>query len=476
MSYRENILHGNSSDIFHQHNLNKEEVKPVRQKRLCNNSFDFLSSPTVDTFPTSKPSRINNSFQSSVFSTQPEQTKISRRYLGKNTLVLGKEDNSDYKVKREKYSSYDPNKYYKNSSAYERKIQQLYGNNSKYTEGNNIKSSIGMLDLEIKQADNANPSGSVKDKTYYMLYHTNGATKKNWLNVNSNKKKAFMNSIDGQFTEGKEAIYNHVESLKSNIFFSPEQEKKNKKYFASKSNAPSEYNYDSSKDYQKKNLRLNQDELIYAKVDWKDPKSYLHFRNRSDIDETAHNRKLNDLFGSKEVKSPKQLFETDYQLRETLESHYHKQNPKELESKVKKQMERISTIPNTNNHHLYDPIKVNKSERLSQNYEVKNFANVKDVNIEQIEKVFRSKGMHIFGTKADNSYYDGKKIGKLTFSIREKTDDKQFKYKFNDAKETIKKETGLDIANASVKSNQKKSMYNIFNLLLLILIELLLFQ
>lgn len=459
MSYRRNRLHGNSSDIFHQHNLNKAEIKPTLQKRLCNNSFDFMSCQATDTFQ-NKPCRINNSFQSTVFSTQPEQTKPSRKYLAKNTLVLGKEDSSAYKVKRTKTSSYDPNKHFQNPFAYERKIQQLYGNSQKYTEGSNIKSSFGVIDSEIKKANNANPSGPGKDKEYNMLHHTNGASKKNWANLNSNKKKLSKNSIDGQFTEGKDSVYNHVESLKSNIFFSPEQEKRNKEFYASRSIEAPEHCYEIGKQYYKKNLRLNEDELIYAKADWKDPKSYLHFRNKSDAEETAHNRKLNDLFCSKDILLTKPSIETDCQLREVLESNYHKQHPKELESKIKKKMERISTIPDNNNQniHLYNPIKVNKTERLSQNYEVKNFDNVKDVNVELLEKVFRSKGMHIYGTKADNSYYDGKKIGKLTFSIRNNSDDMQFKCKFNEARETIKKETGLDIASASVGSNQKKAM------------------
>lgn len=434
MSYSKNIQQGKSSNIFINDTASVQNTQG--KIRETNKSTNFIAWNVPDS-ESKKPTRMSQNQQSSIFTEGPIQTKPGRKYQSKDTLVLGNEDTSSFNVKREQKKEYDPNKYYKESTAYERRLRQFYGDDEKY-QTKAIKSSIGVLDTELNAQDNKKfTEGNARERNFHMLYNSNGTSK----HMQTTKPKAVMSkcSTEAHYTAGKDGKYNHVESLKSNIFFDEDCEKRNKEIFAVKASEPKE-----ERETPTKNNKKKAENVFYAKMDWKDPMTSLMYRNKDNINDTAHDRKLNDLFGSKDSNSkPLRKEEQDALRRSELERNYQSEHPQEKESKIKKQMESVSNIQD--NKELYDPIKLKKAERLCQNYEVTNFTHYNDVNIKKIEQMFKSKGMHIFGTKTDESYHDGKAIGKITFSIRGNNDDNAYESKMNQAKEEIKKETGLDI-------------------------------
>ena len=96
-------------------------------------------------------------------------------------------------------------------------------------------------------------------------------------------------------------------------------------------------------------------------------------------------------------------------------------------------------------------------DRQSKNYEIKNFTNIDQVNIKDIEKLMRNKGMHIYGVKTQDYYMDSNQKGRVLFSIRENSDETTFNNKLNEIKEQFKKEQGLEIEEVSnVRKNISK--------------------
>lgn len=441
MSYAVNVQQGKSSDIFNTNPDTSSVAITPSKIRDSNKSTNFISWNVADS-EVKKPVRANPTQKSSIFTDGPIESKSVRTYQNKDTLVLGTEDTSSFNVKKDKTKTYDPEKYLKSSTAYERSLKQFYGDDEKY-KTNNLKSSIGALTTELNPKENQRfTEGNAKERKTYMLYGEKGTNNNN----STTKPEPIMskNSANAQITAEKDGINNQVDSLKSNIFFNKDFEKRNKEIFATKPEEPQESIVE--KVTPTKTNRKKAENVYYAKLDWKDPKTSLMYRNKDNMNDTAHDRKLNDLFGRKDS-HPKQMQEPDMQLRNEIEKNYHSEHPKEKECKIKKQMENVSTIIDTKQ--IYDPIKVKYAERLCQNYEVGNFTHYNDVNVDKVAQVLKSKGMHIFNTKTDESYHDGKTIGKISFSIRGINDDNNYQAKLDQAKEEIKIETGLDILPAN---------------------------
>lgn len=465
MAYEANIRQSYSSDIFHLHNLNKPEIKPTHHKRFTTHSFDCISSQPIDTILT-KSYRINELFKSTVFSQEPLKHERGRKYLAKNTLILGTEDDTSYNIKREPKTNYNPDLHYPQLSAYERRIKQLHSTMKPNQESNSYRSglkqynsSVGAFDDEIRLTDNSQqlPKGTSRERKFYMVYHTNG-DKMNWADFRKQiKQSRLINNpmINYNKDKGKEYPSNRVELLKSNIFFSPERETLNKNFIYSKAKDEQEYNsYSERTDHRKMNFRLRDNDFIYTKSTWKDDKIDLYYRQTSTGHEdiTAYERKMTELYGRKNL--PKLKKQTDAQTRELMKKTYHYNNPLDNDAKIRKQFEQISTLGN-NTTANFKAIRVRKAENLSKNYEIDNYKNIKDANIDSIERELKREGIHVYNRQIDESYSDGKKKGKVSFSIRESHNDNEFMSKFNNALKKIKRETGLDIT-PSVSSSPSK--------------------
>lgn len=177
-------------------------------------------------------------------------------------------------------------------------------------------------------------------------------------------------------------------------------------------------------------------DVRFAKLDWKDPRNEQLFQNGNNEESTAKQRNLNDLYGVNSVKcNPTKENELD---RKALEYQIQKEHPMENEAQIMKRVQNVSSLEGSGFTSQHD--------RQSKNYEIKNFTNIDQVNVKDIEKLMRNKGMHIYGVKTQDYYMDSNQKGRVLFSIRENSDEITFNKKLNEVKEQLRKEQGLEIA------------------------------
>ena len=152
MSYKAISHKGQSSDIFFTKNQPQPVVTPHRQNNKSSYDIIGLTDAPKENMPQHRKKIINaNAMKSSVFSNAPEtQQKVRKNKGGETTLVLGTDDTSGYNVRKDKTSSYDPSKYQSGDTAYERKIQQFYGEEAR----TNLKQKSAFGTLKREENDN----------------------------------------------------------------------------------------------------------------------------------------------------------------------------------------------------------------------------------------------------------------------------------------------------------------------------------
>ena len=460
MSYNQISHFGHSSDIFNTKELNKPEVPTVpKRQRQTNVSSDIIAwSDPVKQEATSnqrKKPLESNTMKSSVFSHEPLPQQRVRDIKGaQTTFVLGTDDTSIYNVKKPQPTKYDPNKYYKESTAYERIVKQLYGD--EVPKDLNKKSCMGTLQKEEELNDNPKSNCmSAKERKFQMFYNNNKVGNKNF-----EKPDPFLNnnSTGTKYDGNKKGVYNHVEYLKSNIFNDPDKEDINNKVFAQ--NIPKEEEkIERPTNIKKRNMCKDENDVCFAKLDWRDANVDKYFKKQPDkvISETnAKQRKLNELYG-KDAKASEDVTkaDNDQQFRKNLEFDLHNEHPQENEAQIKKRIENLSAIQGK--EFVNETSKYNKinNNRKCQNYEIKNFSNINQVNVPEIEKLIRSKGMHVYGVNTEEFYVGDNQKGRIVFSLRENEDGNKFDQKVKEIKDILKKEQGLDITEYKV---QKKKL------------------
>ena len=175
------------------------------------------------------------------------------------------------------------------------------------------------------------------------------------------------------------------------------------------------------------------------------------FQKGDNEDSTARQRKLNDLYGLNSVN--RKTYKGDEFDRKALEYQIQKDHPLENEAQIMKRVQNVSSLEGSG----YTSQPSITKDRQSKNYEIKNFTNIDQVNIKDIEKLMRNKGMHIYGVKTQDYYMDSNQKGRVLFSIRENSDETTFNNKLNEIKEQFKKEQGLEIEEVSnVRKNISK--------------------
>lgn len=148
-------------------------------------------------------------------------------------------------------------------------------------------------------------------------------------------------------------------------------------------------------------------DVRFAKLDWKDPRNEQLFQKGNNEESTARQRNLNDLYGVNSVKcNPTKENELD---RKALEYQIQKEHPMENEAQIMKRVQNVSSLEGSGYTSQHD--------RQSKNYEIKNFTNIDQVNVKDIEKLMRNKGMHIYGVKTQDYYMDSNQKGRVLFSI-----------------------------------------------------------
>ena len=219
-----------SSDIF---NLNSIEAKPAIRIRNNNNrtTYDFKNwgDENNNNLNQSLKPYYSKNFQSSVFSEEPIKIQISRnRNINRSNLTFGNYDNSEFNVhKNLNNKTFNPNYKEKETTAYERKMKQLYGNNfSLDNKTSNYKlekknTAYGTIEKEKKKYDEEKREfKNAKERKYDELFHDRKEVKKE-----NNNKIYTINSSNNKYIEGMNSNrQNHINSLKSNIFNDPERD------------------------------------------------------------------------------------------------------------------------------------------------------------------------------------------------------------------------------------------------------------
>ena len=485
-SYKANSRYGQSSDIFHLYSLNKPEVNPApKHKRMTNrSSYDIIGmrdSNAVDPSnpPVSRKKQIeSNTIKSTVFSNEPLPFQRTRDTRTRQTsFVFGTDDNSEFIVHKEKNTNYNPNKYYKEPTAYERKIHQLYGHDGVTLNENDTKpkhkksSSIGTIEYEKRINDPPSKECvNAKERKFQTFYNNN-----NLGETNYSKPEPFLshNSTGSKYDSKKPGVYNHVEYLKSNIFNDPDKENTNNTLFAEK--APFVKKVDEENEKQKivinrkKNLWKNQDEACFTNLDWRNEKLDKYFKQPLDKDIgefNAKERKMNQIYGTdfhkgndvnnNNVHGLNKDDDNDLQMRKDLEFIMHSNYPKENEAQIKKRLENVSSFQGKEfiaENQKYKNANVSEGDRKIVSYELKNFKDLNQVNLPELEKMFLKKGIHINNIRTEEFHRNEDNTkGKVMFCLRENNDDPNFNDKFNEIKVYLKNETGIDI----IQVNQAK--------------------
>jgi len=466
-----------SSDIF---NINPIEEKPqIQQKeRNVNNKItydfkDWTSNKNNNSNQNSKTPIYSNSFKSSIFSNEP-QKPIKQRNNNRSSFTFGNYDNSEFNVHKNLNNtiSFNPYNNYKDkdASAYERKMKQLYGNNFNISNENNNtenykfdskkKCAYGTIEREKEKFNDPKKEfTNAKERKYNELFHD----RKELKNITSYSYQNIFkdNSTNNKYIEGKFTNrQNHINSLKSNIFNDPERDNLNKQEIkVNKRENKENENLNNNYKYHGKKKILEQDTgTLPAHLDWKNDKTNL-FNNKKSLtireNESAFSRKINDLYGENAIKNKVNNNNFDNEERKKIEEFIQNKYPNENESHIKKRLEYISDINNSNNNDKINQIK-NSENIINKNYEIQ-FDKINNVNINEFKKVFTENGIHIYGVKEDTSYNDGNdKRGRITFSIRENLKKEDFDDKLNNIRNKIEKEQGIQFIDYKDKDKRKK--------------------
>ena len=134
----------------------------------------------------------------------------------------------------------------------------------------------------------------------------------------------------------------------------------------------------------------------------------------------------------------------------------HSNYPKENEAQIKKRLENVSSFQGKEfiaENQKYKNANVSEGDRKIVSYELKNFKDLNQVNLPELEKMFLKKGIHINNIRTEEFHRNEDNTkGKVMFCLRENNDDPNFNDKFNEIKVYLKNETGIDI----IQVNQAK--------------------
>ena len=472
---QENKLYHQSSDIFHTKSVGKPEYnQPPKRIRHNNNSeADLLSwkkEPKIAE-KDQKPIRVHRSPPK--MSMQPEQRlTIAKSTTGKRTkssVVLGTYDNSEFKVKRGKDKAYDPSKYFTIKSAYDLKFQHLSQsemddskpasrnlNNAFKSEGKKrqFKTTMGTMREEFKEEK---PNFKMVEN---YVNHDLPGTERESQRGKFRKEMMHTNSTGINFNNKKQTQSIRVDQLKSNIFNDPDKEKLNQKdsNYISEERKNAEALRNAKKDVRPKTNRIAKEgENYICKLDWKDPKTSLFFKSKEEPDIRPIDRKMNELYGGSIVNEAWAAPQTerDLNVRNNIKNKMSVQNPKENFAKIQKKMENVAYYQNQNPEY-YIPSNTQPKASTDKKYELKNFTDSKNVNLEDVEKAFRSKGLHIYGIKNETGLGGYETKGRITFKIRNnESNNIIFNRKLNDAKQELKKKSGYEISNYTKEKKEK---------------------
>jgi len=447
------------SDIFNTKGLNNNNNVDLfaHKRRYENNNketYDFLSLDNNKNQPKQplterKPKLISNNLKSTIFDNEPLEIKKPRKEYaaGQTHIKFEQSDNAEYKIKRpEIKSDYNPDKYLKTETNYERKFKNLYGGEDIEIDPKFIpkqKNFKGTIDKELSKNENEyNPNLTAYERLYNNLYNSSLKTEVNVIPSKAIKVKRKNDEKENKIlTNYQSNIFNIEEKEKENNN-NINEDKTNNKFKNKKLISQPKINDENLQKVNEGKHKYN-NSTIPTNLNWKIGNSNLYTKLSKDSDvakNSAHQRQLNEFFGGEGNKNLPVKNVTNEKLnREELEKKLKSFEPNESDAAIRKKMEQYSTYQNLD----LNSKKLEK-EPKNKTFELKN-CDMDKFDIEELKNVFSSNGIHLFNLKEDNQYTNGKSKGKITFSVRENNLDDKFLKKLIKVKKEIKNKQGVDI-------------------------------
>ena len=463
-AYQKNYLFNHQSDIFNLKEITRPEPfysqKAHRSNSSNRTSFNFLdwdeSFKVVNTpFITRKKMNYEKykpqcqvkpkNFQEKLFSVDDKRKpKADRNQI--NTFSMGDYQGNEYKIKKQKTSSYNPFLYYKVKRPYQLKMEQIYGEDTIRKS----KPAIHRTRTEEKILDIS--SNSSRERKLINLYGMNRKLNLKFDSFSINR------STSNEFNPDVDSKQNRVNMLRSNIFNDNEKERFNTELSIPNNNNDkikvkvSDKKTKKEKPHGKRGKYEKNAEKFPSNLDWKNEKISLLFnseRNEDIMNIDARQRKLKDLYGV-EPSSPKEKKLTIIKknkskiLEQTVKDSYNLNN-----ANIKKLSESVGNLYVNNLTKYKTKNNFNNDFKI---YEIEGKKN-KNINEKEIAKAFAEKGIHIFDIREKNfSVTENKKYNKIVFKIRENKNDKDFDNKIKEIQNDFKNKKKINIKT----SNQQK--------------------
>ena len=440
----------NESDIFNISNTKCqiENYHPQKKYNIRLNNIDninkFINKPNL-----SKAEKFQKRIKNNLSESNLTSTKASSKVYNSN-------NEKNYKLNRVKSeSNYFP-KFKNDLSPFQRKMIEIYGydeNKIKYIKSQNIKSSKGKIE---KENEKINQKKILSQSLTCNKFKKNNLKQSFGFEIKENKK----------FNNNSSSKENKMNSLKSNIFFLPNFEKKNNNInLRINQQSFTDRNQTSISLPKKENYYKNEDFSKLNKVfDWKDSSNEIWLRRYYNKDKNNilnhRERKLRDLNGSMDNKNLncksnniKNINISDSDIKKNKINLIKKFYKGKSNSLIQKQISNISVL---SQDELYENNlfcankndknnKNNNQNQISHSYSIEN---IKYEDIPEITKLFKKNGIHIINTILNGYTLTGDKKGKITIKIRENKNDKLYNQHLKNASNDILKNVkGISIIN-----------------------------
>ena len=454
-SYHLNSQRAYESDIFNTKGLNNDVELFAHKRKFENNnkeSYDFYATEVPKQQPLTDRNKIikSNNLKSTIFNNDPIEIKKPRKEYaaGQTHIKFEQSDNSDYKIKRPEYKSdYNPDKYLKTESNFERKFKNLYVGENETIDPKfitkNQKSIKGTIDKELSKNENEyNPNLTAHERLYNNLYNSSLKTEPNLPPPKTIKVKRKTDEKDNKILLNYQSNIFNIEEKEKENNNNLNEDKNTNKFKNKKLISQPKINDENLQKVTEGKHKYN-NSTIPTKLDWRVGNSNLYTKVTKDDDvdkNSAHQRKLNELFGGEGNKNlPNKNINNEKLKRKELENELKSFEPNESDAAIRKKMEQYGTYQNLD-------INAKKYEKEPKNktFELKNF-DFDKFDVEELKNVFSNNGIHLFDLKEDNQYSNGKTKGKITFSVRENNTDDKFFNKLKKIKKEIKNKQGAEI-------------------------------
>ena len=467
-AYQNNYLFNHQSDIFNLKAISRPEPfysqKAHRSNSSNKTSFNFLDwdeSKVVNTpFITNK--KLNyakykpqcqvkpKNFQEKLFSVDDKRkVKADRNQI--NTFSMGDYQGEEYKIKKQKTSSYNPDLYYKAKRPYQLKMEQIYGEDTIRKS----KPAIHRTRTEEKILNIS--SNNPRERKLMNLYGMNGK-----FNL---KLESFSidRSTSNEFNLDVDSKQNRVNMLRSNIFNDNEKERFITELNITNNNKDkikvkiSDKKPKKEKTHGKRAKYEKNEAKIPGNLDWKNEKINLLFnseRNEDIMHTDARQRKLKELYGV-EPSSPKEkgikIIRKNKSkiIEQTVKDNFSNLN----NANIKKLSESVGNLYGNNLSKYKTKNDFNNDFKI---YEIQS-KNNKNINKKEIEKAFAQKGIHIFDVREENLSVTGNAKGNnIVFKIRENKNDENFNNKIKELQNDFKNKKKINIQTSD--KQKKKNM------------------